>query len=390
MFLQKIHELTKDGESPGSFWKWSAYAMIAAVVRDNVYINYGIGKLYPNIYVLLLAESGHHRKGAGVTLAEGLISKVKTTKLINGRSSIQGITDELCKVIPNSNGEMLKGGSAIFLAGELAAALVQDRSAIDIMTDIYDYKEEYQVTLRGRENSVAKDVVFSMLAASNINMLDEMFSQAATFGGLLARTFVVVPNEQRPPNSLLEDSPGREKLYLECLDELKIISKLKGKLAFTADAKRSYIAWYNEFRTAAFLKRDKIGILGRLHTGVVKLSMLLALNAGSLEIRKEFIDQAIEECTDLVPNYKQFVGKSGVAVDAKVAALLIETLVKSPVHSVTRRDFIGANWEDVSIETLESSVIRLEQAGFIRQDLRGSMITYVLTELGKETMEVKG
>lgn len=388
-FLDTVAEITRSWESPGHFFKWSAYASIAGVLRNNVYINYGVSRLYPNIYVMLLADSGHHRKGAGVVLAERFISKVGNTKLINGRSSIQGITDELCKSSTDAKGVIKTGGSAIFLAGELAAALVQDRSAIDILTDIYDYKEEYQVTLRGRDNIVAKDVVFSMLAASNIHMLDEMFSQTATYGGLLARTFVIVPNEQRPANTLIGEGEIRSYLDEKAITLLREISKLKGKMAFTDTAKLSYTKWYEDFRKSSFVKRDKVGVLGRLHTGILKVSIILTANKQSLEIGKDTIEQAIEECVELIPNYKQFIGKSGVSVDAKTAALLIEDLVANPLHKLTRREFISAHWEDVSVETVDSSVSKLEQAGFLNTLNASGVITYCLTELGKKEMEVK-
>jgi len=45
-------------ESPLSFWMWSGLASISAVVKDQVWLNRQIYNLYPNVYIMLHAESG--------------------------------------------------------------------------------------------------------------------------------------------------------------------------------------------------------------------------------------------------------------------------------------------------------------------------------------------
>ena len=100
-FLELLLDHTKSYESPTMFWKWSGYASIAAVLRDNVWKNFGDKRLYPNIYVLFLAESGS-RKGPPVDLSEQMLKEIGNTKCISGRSSIQGIVDELAHTETNS------------------------------------------------------------------------------------------------------------------------------------------------------------------------------------------------------------------------------------------------------------------------------------------------
>ena len=95
-FISSYLEHTKIYESPGSFWRWSAYASIAALLRDNCYLKQGDRLLFANIYVLFLAESGT-RKGPPIDLSETLLSKLAITKIISGRASVQAILDELSR-----------------------------------------------------------------------------------------------------------------------------------------------------------------------------------------------------------------------------------------------------------------------------------------------------
>ena len=62
-------------ESPSSFWRWSAYAAISAVLKDNVWFNKQIYNLYPNIYVMLHADSGL-KKGPPIAMANKIIGGI--------------------------------------------------------------------------------------------------------------------------------------------------------------------------------------------------------------------------------------------------------------------------------------------------------------------------
>src|SRR6266516_8035161 len=130
-WLDEILLSHEEVESPKSFWYWSALATISAIVKDNVYLNRGgLYKLYPNIYVMLHADTGM-KKGPPVNFARDLVKRVNNTKLIHGRSSIQGILKEL-----QCSGYTLPGGKIVnqksvgfYCASEFASSMVEDRAA---------------------------------------------------------------------------------------------------------------------------------------------------------------------------------------------------------------------------------------------------------------------
>src|SRR5674476_1160462 len=171
-FVELFLEHTQYYESPGSFWKWAAYTAIGAVLRDNCFRTLGDHRVYPNLYTLLLADSAVHRKGHPIKLCEELVKRAKSTKVISGRSSIQGILDELSRGETDKvTGKIISGGSALFSASELSAGIVNDPEAVKILTDIYDFKEEYTSRLRGSGVFRIKNICFSLIAASNEELL---------------------------------------------------------------------------------------------------------------------------------------------------------------------------------------------------------------------------
>lgn len=384
-FIELLIEHTKSYESPTAFWKWSAYTTIASVLRDNVYKPFGDKKLYPNIYVLFLAESGS-RKGPPVDLSEQMVKEIGITKTISGRASIQAIVDELAHTETNSKtGQMIKGGSAIWYASELAAGIVQDDAAIAILTDIYEGKTDFKNLLRHSPRFKVERIVFNALLASNTAMLKNFYNSQATHGGLLARTFLVTPQgEFRRSNSLLKHV-NRKKTYDECMTSLKEIVKLNGEVEFDNSAQSEYDPWYDSFRKS-YRDKDKGGIAGRMHVGVLKLAMILAANEESLIVRKRHIEEAIAECISLIPNYNEFIMASGKSTVSEAGAILLTDLQNAPEYTIDRRMVLRNHWQDIDAEVLDKLSVTLEQAGMITMVPYGNSIAFRLTPKALEML----
>lgn len=368
-FISTWMKHTEIYESPGSFWKWGAYASVAALLRDNCYLRQGDRLLFPNIYVLFLAESGT-RKGPPVDLSETMLSKVNVTKIISGRASVQAILDELSRAeTDKKTGKITKAGSAIFYAAEMAAGIVADPEALKILTDIYDYKTNpYKSRLRTGPCFNLDRIVFSMLAASNEAMLKGLFGVAEIQGGFLARIFLVTPNEQRPPNSLMRLDPDeRKKSLSNVLSLFTQIEKLRGEFHIEEDAIDEYEAWYKAFKTDYMRKKEVSGIIGRIHTSALKLALILAANECRLNVTKDDMELAINECITLLPNYSVFTMNNGRSEQSQAGGLILTELLSAKNYMLTRKELIRKHWQEMDSDTMEKIVVTLEQAGMITQ-----------------------
>ena len=336
-----------------------------------------------------MAQSGA-RKGAPISLAQSLIQKVNNTKIISGRTSIQAIIDELAHTETNSKtGKLVKGGSAILIAGELAAGIVGDTAAVGILTDIYDLKTDFKHHLRSTGRFKIDRIVFNMLAASNADLLKEVYTQSAVSGGLLARTFVITPNEFRPPNSLLEtidNTSSLESLY----EKLKKVAELVGEIQIEDKAKHTYNQWYEPFYKSLKGKGDKSGILSRLHMGVFKLSIILAANDMETSIMAHHMEMAIEECMKLIPNYNSFIMTSGTSTVSQAGALFFEEIQQTEKYCISRKAFLQKHWTAVDSDMFDKLVITLETGGLIQSIINGADVFYQLTEKAKDVMKARG
>lgn len=377
-YVEALLDHHKGYESPTSFWRWTGYSAISAVLRDNAWLKDGDSKIFPNIYVLLVAGSAQ-KKGRPVTTAEHLVSLVGNVKVISGRSSIQAILVEVGQTSTDETGKLVKGGSAVFFAPELAAGLVQDEQSIQILTDIYDYKPTGHTTnLIGRSKSKLERLIFSMCGASNEDLLKSVYDSKAIYGGLLGRTFLVKPDEFRKSVSFPK---GDEEGFRSLQAKLRDVSNLAGEFVWAADAYEAYDAWYCDFREKARTKEDRAGVIGRLPTGVKKLAFLKAANRLSHEISLQDCEEAIDECVALLPNYNTFVLSSGKSTLAEAGAIVLEELSKG--FPVERKMLIRAHWSHFDVKTFDEVIVALDSGGLISIKIAGATVSYVLTDVGR-------
>ena len=381
-FINSLLRHTKHYESPTSFWKWAAFTTVGTILRDNCYRRFGDFKIYPNLYTLLIADSAVHRKANPIKICESLVTTVNNTKVISGRTSIQAILDELSRSETNpKTGALRKGGSALFSAGELAAGIVGDDAAISVLTDIYDFKDEYVSRLRGMGIFRIKNVCFSMMVASNETLLMGLYDHQAINGGLIGRTFVVKPDEFRKGNSLW-DVQDNSLSYNALVSQLREISRLEGQFDFDPFAQVAYDEWYYPFRESYSKKPDKSGILGRIHTSIIKLSMILAVNyTRELYIRKEHIEEAIEEGLSLLPNYQSFIMATGKSTIAETGRVIISELWEAEGHVMSRKNILKKHWLKLDTEILDKTLATLVPGGVLEEVATpDGVLSYRLTE----------
>lgn len=379
-FTDNVLEFTKNYESPTSFWRWSSYAAVAAVLRDNCFRKQGESKLCPNIYVLSLASSAVYRKGEPVKLAEKLVKAVNNTKIIAGRASIQAVLEELARTeTDKETGKILDGGACFLSYPELAAGIVEDPAAVGILTDIYEHKTEYKSILIGRGRQVIKNICVTMFAASNEDLLRSVYDTRAVFGGLLGRTFLIKPDEFRPANSLFGEGDKSDELK-DLVEDLKKISELNGHFEITREAEKAYDDWYKPFRKNQEKVADRSGITGRLHTGILKVAMLIAAQRYELKIYELDILQAIEECTGLLQNYQTFIMSTGKSTTGEIGAIVLQTIYEAKNRILSRREILAKHWTEFDAEGLDKFITTAEQAGLIQTAIDGNQVLYKLTD----------
>lgn len=382
-FISQFIDHFREYESPTSFWKWAAYGTVGAVLKSNVWFQHGNFKVFPNTYIVFLAESAQYRKGQPIEVSRRLLNVLKHTKIFSGTASIQAILDLLSQDIANkSTGVPIKGGAALITADELASFFVSDPRLNPLLTDIWTPRvgdDVYEYHLRSTNTIIIKNLCVSMLAASNETFLRDVYDARAVYGGLLGRTFMIKPDETRPANSLMSERESYDETPL--IDSLKRIKELRGKVNISDEAKVSYNEWYVDLYNKYKSHPDKTGVLQRMHTNVIKIAIIMAAANYSLEVDRDIFEAAILEVTSLKQNYELYVMSAGKSNLADIGTKLLATMLDKPDFCVSRKEFLMKNWGDVTSEDLDKLIETLSQGEMISLTVvDGANIAYKMTK----------
>ncbi len=412
-----LHNLVaqhKDLESPESFWYWGGLAAISAVIKDNVWIERQIFRTYGNIYVMYHADSGL-KKGPPVNMAAKLVSPLKVTRVIKGRSSVQGILKALGSAHTEPGGKVIARSVAFICSSELSSSIVEDPVATKILTDLYDrqYNEGEWASLLKMESFQLKDPTITMLTATNEAMSEDFFTRSAIQGGYFARTFIVYEKSSPVSNSLIYDLENPPN-YTSAIEYLRELTNLKGPFKPLAsltpneqyrfkkvkqgrdmyfnEAGYRYDTWYDDFRKSAREQEveDKTGTLNRFGDSVLKVAMLLALaEKPVLEISGDAMDEAIIQCEKLLGNVrKTTLGKHGLSNTAVLKGLVITELLERDPHTATRAVMMKKYWMHYSDPAeFDGMMTSFESAGLITITMQGANVLYTMPD--KQVDELK-
>jgi len=378
-FIEYYLKYHRERESPDIFWYWSAIATLAAVMRDNVYLEVLDDKIFPNLYMVLMADSGIYRKDAPCKAAARLIQEIGNTRFIGGRNSIQSAIKELGESYENHRGDMVSDASAVLFNAELSSLLVKDEQAISLLTTLYDYHENWTDTLISRGRVELEHVCISLLSASNSKLFGAVYTDEAIEGGLLGRTLIVKPTKKRKRRSLFEFSKNKpDKTPL--IEHLKRVSKIKGPIRYTPAAEHEYNVWYREIPDHVF--EDRIGFGSRLGTHVFKVSLAIAAAREDFDLLVEITDvqEAIISCQSLRGNYKEITIAAGISSRSKQTAIILQLLLRQPGRQISRAALIQRTIGDLEGETLDSILTYLEAAEMVvTSSIRTGVLGYTLT-----------
>lgn len=388
-FLTEFLEVTSTLESPTSFLTWAAFVSISATLRDNVYIEYKrrLNRLYPNIYVMLIGDSGEVRKSNPLKIAKSLIKANGNTKIpAQGRASIEGIINELSKLIKDEKGNSLRDASGIIMSEEFGSLLVKNPDTTAILTDLYDYHQDWVYTLKNEDELRLKHVCLSLFCATNKAFLKKLFTEQDIFGGLVGRMIIIDESKPRLADSGMYENldPEVENLWIHLQNHLKRISTLKREILIPEAARRFFDDWY---KSKSYLEpNSRTGFDSRIPTHVLKLSIILAACEENFQglIEERHMQDAISHILPLKATYRAIalVGgdtKSDIAATAK---RILETVIAKNGNEIDKPELVRNLMAFTDLETIDKALATLEQANYLKLIGKNNISCYKLTDKG--------
>jgi hypothetical protein len=279
---------------------FSASVVLGAATQNKVWIQRGdeglLPKLFPNPWVMLLGPPGYGNKTQTINMAVNclhqscddvkiLSDKLTPESLVKALSEPVDIKDTI-RVGPRDATGLIKAPELSVIFGKQQ----YNTGMVSLITDLYDYREEWvsETIMRGR--NVLKHVCISIIGGSTPDWLQTMLPQDAFTGGFMSR-FIIV---EMPPTYLKmegwpvkpEDGGGWEELK----QELAEIAKIRGRMEWTDESKGLYIKHYEALRPTGDRQRDAYRV--REVEQILKVAMVLSLSEKSLVLEGEHFTRA--------------------------------------------------------------------------------------------------
>lgn len=351
-------EMTTEVESPRQWIWWSSICAIAAVAGSNTFLDHYYYKLSPNMFVMLLGKSGLG-KGFPIWLAKELVTLVDSTRVISGRNSIENVVKDLGTVSSRPGKSPIPDSRGFLVSGEFVNFLVQNPSALQILTELYDthYSKTWKNSMKNAGVDVLKNPCLTMLGASSPTHYKDAVSESDIEGGYAARTLHIYEDRRGHINPLVR-APERAFVINDLVKHLREISQVSGEFHYSPSAGDYFETWYRQLRRDQDSVIDDTGLDQRLHNHVDKVAMCLSLSRRTdLIISVEDIEEAILACKGLMVDVRKAnIGTSKEEI-TKLMGDVIRVILSTKDHSIPKARLLSRLWGR-GLNTMNLAVIQ--------------------------------
>ena len=379
-WIDAFLDYTENTEVTPAFSKWTALSTIAAVLRKKVHFNFGRIRVYPNLYVVLVAEPGVARKTQAISYASDILESLDNIILGSDSITRESLFQEIEEAETESllpNGETLVHNSLTVISGEFESFLGQKKDNTKILvqlTDLFDCKAKpwrYRTKTAGR--STLSSVYLNILAATTPDSIASCFPTIAIGGGLTTRMLFVWPDAgKRKKVAIPELTQEVIDSRLKLIQDLEKIAMIAGEYNFDPAAKEFWINWYNDFEELDPKRLCKDPSFNGWYTRkplfILKVSTLLAASESDNRIVSvKHVKRAIKEI-ELVESRMTdtfvSVGRSEISSDvATVIKIVNETRVISEKLLKMRV------WKDIDYKKFDNVISTAISSGYIERKL---------------------
>lgn len=382
-WIDDLIEENQAVETPTSWIYWSLMFCISSAAANAYTLRTLKGNLlyYPNIYVMLLGESGLG-KGYPVNLAKRLLQEADITRVIAGRSSIQAIIKEGATTKSVQGKALITDSRMAVVNGELSTAIIADPDSLTILTDLYDrnYNPSWTNLLKGDGAEKLKEPYITCLFGSSPAHFYDSIPQPNIEGGYIGRNLVVY-EEKRSKNVDLLDSE-EESIDIDrftnfivpkYVPHLQKIATHKARLIPNDGARKAFNDWRKEWRNNQAAYQDKTGFVNRVPDHVLKISMCLCLaryESAGIIIESD-ISEAIDKVSGLIYASQKAAEGSGLDPLAAQTKRIVDFLIKAPDNQLLRQELLILGYGDFEETILDKIINTLLEMGWVKRNKVG-------------------
>ena len=383
-WIEDLLEENQVVETPTSWIYWSLMFCISSAAANAYTVRSLKGNhlYYPNLYIMLLGESGLG-KGYPVNLAKRLLEEADITRVIAGRSSIQAIIKEGSTTRSVQGKPVITDARMAIVNGELSTAIIADPDALTILTDLFDrsyHPKSWTNLLKGDGAEKLKEPYVTCLFGSSPAHFYDSIPQPNIEGGYIGRNLVIYEEKRSKDVDLLDhedesiDSDRFNNIIVpQYIPHLKKIASEKKRLIHTEPARLMFNSWRSEWRKNQEIYNDKTGFINRVPDHALKVSMCLCLSRyeNSGIIIESDVQEGIDKVTSLVYASKKASEGSGLDPLAAQTKRVVDFLISAKDNLLTRSELLIKGYGDYDPTVLDKIIDTLMEMSWIKREKTG-------------------
>lgn len=250
-WTQGFEEYVRPMGSPLLFGRWTGIFTLAAAMERKTFVDTPKGRLFPNLYTILVGPAG-----AGKTVATSVAYEMMlhleehhiAPTSITKASMMDGLEKALRHVVrPQDTPAVIDFNSLTIMSNELGVLIpAYDNEFINVLTDIYDCKRYSESRRTTKREFDIRAPQFNILAATTPSYLNNLMPEGAWDQGFISRTMLIYSGRGESVD-LFEEAPLNKALYADLLSDLRQIGNdLYGRFKFTEEAIAAFRAWMKD------------------------------------------------------------------------------------------------------------------------------------------------
>jgi len=291
-FIESYKDYTMQiSDAPAKYQELMALSIIATVLGRQVYLKWGDTNIYPNLFIVLIGKSTVMRKTFCLNMAKRLIKKFNSELILPSDFSPEALFNFLSEK-PQGLISWSEFGAFLINTTKNYQAGIKE-----FLTEAFDCPDVLNKKLVKQSYDI-ENICLNIITATTLHWFTDRINESDTMGGFLGR-FVFIPCKQEDKNGWLY-MPQPEPMILsnKLVSDIKTISKIKGEIKISDEAKPIMIKWLRRHEDELESLDDSKGIMGfyaRLADYVFKFSILYEISGNkSLTISEGSVLRAIK------------------------------------------------------------------------------------------------
>lgn len=286
----------KISETPFNMLYWAGVSAVAGALQRNVWIDQARYQLYPNFFIIFVADAGVIQKSTTINTALGLLRKVDNIKFAPDSATWEGFIKFMednhqadNPLTENLDQEQTKTSAVTIIASELSVFLdPENKNMLSALTKLWDCEETFVKLTKFSGTEHIEKPCLNLIGGTTPSWMRESFTRWSREGGFVSRTIFIFGEKKRQLIAFPKKHipPDHELTKGKLVRDLAAISRLKGEFIISPKVFEIGEIWYEQHNHAVSAPGyvDSSGFKDRKQAHILKLAMIISAARGESKV----------------------------------------------------------------------------------------------------------